>query len=134
MPELPDITVYLEALHTRLLGETLQQIRLINPFLLRTVEPTVENLLGKRVIELRRLGKRVAVGLEGDLWFVIHLMIAGRLHWKPTGSNASADRGGIKATSFVASCCRGIQPEQAGSRRHRGPACDSRRIPRGVDR
>ena len=86
MPELPDITVYLEALHTRLLGETLQQIRLINPFLLRTVEPTVENLLGKRVIELRRLGKRVAVGLEGDLWFVIHLMIAGRLHWKPTGS------------------------------------------------
>ena len=86
MPELPDITIYIEALHARIIGQAIDKIRLVNPFLLRTVAPTVETFLGKRVVELRRLGKRIAIGVEGDLWIVFHLMIAGRLHWKAAGS------------------------------------------------
>lgn len=86
MPELPDITVYQEALERRVIGQTLQQIRIASPFLLRTVEPPVESLIDRRAITVKRLGKRLAVGFDNDNWFVIHLMIAGRLHWKPTGS------------------------------------------------
>ena len=86
MPELPDITIYLEALNARVTGQTLEGIRLNNPFLLRTVEPPVEQLVGQKVLSVRRLGKRVVLGLEDDLWIVIHLMIAGRLHWKTLGA------------------------------------------------
>jgi formamidopyrimidine-DNA glycosylase len=85
MPELPDIAVYLEALQQRVVGQRLLKIRENNPFLVRTFDPPLEAAASKRVSELRRLGKRIAIGLEGDLWIVIHLMIAGRLHWKPPG-------------------------------------------------
>jgi formamidopyrimidine-DNA glycosylase len=83
MPELPDITVYLEALEARLVGQRLEGVRVASPFLVRTFEPPLESAAGRPVVELRRLGKRIAIGLEGDLWLVLHLMIAGRLHWKP---------------------------------------------------
>ena len=81
MPELPDIVVYLEALETRILGRTLVGVDIAMPFLLRSVTPSLASLEGKRVAALRRLGKRICIGVEGDLWLVLHLMIAGRLHW-----------------------------------------------------
>jgi formamidopyrimidine-DNA glycosylase len=81
MPELPDIAVYLEALQQRIVGQRLERILLKNPFLLRTAEPPLQACEGRKVVELRRLGKRIALGLDGDLWLVLHLMIAGRLHW-----------------------------------------------------
>jgi formamidopyrimidine-DNA glycosylase len=81
VPELPDITVYIEALESRILGARLERVLLKNPFLLRTAEPPLASCEGRRVVELRRLGKRIAIGFEGDLWLVLHLMIAGRLHW-----------------------------------------------------
>ena len=82
MPELPDIVVYLEALDQRILGETLNRITLGSPFLLRTAEPPLTSVHGQKVVTLRRLGKRICVGFENDHWLVLHLMIAGRLHWK----------------------------------------------------
>jgi formamidopyrimidine-DNA glycosylase len=82
MPELPDIVIYLEALDRRILGQTLEHVTLGSPFLLRTVDPPISSLSGKKVIELRRLGKRICIGFEKELWLVLHLMIAGRLHWK----------------------------------------------------
>ena len=82
MPELPDVTVYIEALQARILGQTLERVRLISPFLLRTVDPPLAAVERKQVRELRRVGKRIAIGLEADLWLVLHLMIAGRLHWR----------------------------------------------------
>ena len=82
MPELPDVVVYIEALETRTLGETLDRVRLASPFLLRTVDPPLTAVHRKKVRALRRVGKRVAIGLEDDLWLVLHLMIAGRLHWR----------------------------------------------------
>ncbi len=85
MPELPDITVYLEALERRVLGEPLEAVRTASPFLLRSVEPPLAAAQGKRVTGLRRLGKRLVIGLEEELHLVLHLMIAGRLHWRPPG-------------------------------------------------
>ena len=81
MPELPDITVYLEALEARLRGARLESTRITHPFLLRTFDPPISALYGRRVQAFRRVGKRIAIGFEGDHWLVIHLMIAGRLHW-----------------------------------------------------
>ena len=86
MPELPDISAYLTALDSRIVGQKLEQVRMNSPFLLRTVQPPVANTEGKVVRKLRRVGKRIAIGLEGDLWLVLHLMIAGRLHWRPRGA------------------------------------------------
>jgi formamidopyrimidine-DNA glycosylase len=86
MPELPDITIYIEALETRILGQTLEAVRVVSPFLLRTAIPPLAEVSGKKVLQLRRLGKRICIGLEGDLWLVLHLMIAGRLHWHPLGA------------------------------------------------
>ena len=86
MPELPDIKAYIAAMEPRLMGQRLDRIRLVNPFLLRTVEPRIADAEGRRVTELRRIGKRIAIGVEGDLWLVLHLMIAGRLHWKGAGA------------------------------------------------
>ena len=86
MPELPDLTVYLEALRERIVGRRLQRIVLRSPFLLRTAVPPIQAVEGRGVRELRRVGKRIAIGLEGDLWLVLHLMIAGRLHWFDLGS------------------------------------------------
>ena len=82
MPELPDIAVYLEALEQRILRETLERVTIAAPFLLRTAVPPIDSVAGRQVVALRRLGKRILIGLEGDLWLVLHLMIAGRLHWK----------------------------------------------------
>lgn len=86
MPELPDIVVYLEALEKRILGRTLERVRLGNPFLVRTADPPLSAVDGRTVRELRRVGKRIAIGLDGDLWLVLHLMIAGRLHWRDAGA------------------------------------------------
>jgi formamidopyrimidine-DNA glycosylase len=83
VPELPDIAAYLEALEPRVMGRTLERIRLGNPFLLRTLEPSPASAEGRTVCGLRRVGKRIAIGVEGDTWLVLHLMIAGRLHWRP---------------------------------------------------
>ena len=81
MPELPDITVYIEALEKRILGQRLERVRIVSPFLLRTVAPPLERAFGEKVVKLRRLGKRICIGMEEDIWLVLHLMIAGRLHW-----------------------------------------------------
>jgi formamidopyrimidine-DNA glycosylase len=86
VPELPDIVVYLERLRPRVEGKILERIRLANPFLLRSVDPPLSDAAGRKVVSLRRLGKRIVFGLEGDLFLVLHLMIAGRLHWKPRGA------------------------------------------------
>ena len=90
MPELPDITVYLEALEQRLQGARLQSARIGHPFLLRTFEPPLSALDGRRVVAFRRVGKRIAIGFEGDHWLVFHLMIAGRLHWFPADTKRGA--------------------------------------------
>jgi formamidopyrimidine-DNA glycosylase len=83
VPELPDIAAYVEALEPRVLGRTLERVRLGNPFQLRTLEPPPASAEGRAVRGLRRIGKRIAIGVEGDVWLVLHLMIAGRLHWRP---------------------------------------------------
>jgi formamidopyrimidine-DNA glycosylase len=88
VPELPDVVVYLEALERRILGRRLEGLRLTSPFVLRTVDPPASALAGRRVLLLRRLGKRLVWGLEGDLFVVIHLMIAGRLRWAAAGAKA----------------------------------------------
>jgi formamidopyrimidine-DNA glycosylase len=86
MPELPDISAYIKALEARILGATLEKVRVTGPFLLRTVDPPLESAEGRTVTAIRRIGKRIAIGVEGDVWLVIHLMIAGRLHWKAKGA------------------------------------------------
>ena len=93
MPELPDVVVYIEALEKRILGQRLEAVRIPSPFLLRTVDPPLEIANGKIVKRLRRLGKRISIGVEDDLWLVLHLMIAGRLHWRPRGAKVSKPRG-----------------------------------------
>ena len=93
MPELPDIVVYIAALEKRILGKTLERVRIASPFLLRTAAPPIIAVEGKKVVHLRRLGKRICVGLEDDLWLVLHLMIAGRLHWKKASAKLSPPRG-----------------------------------------
>jgi formamidopyrimidine-DNA glycosylase len=87
MPEYPDIVVYLERLRPRIQGQPLARVRLASPFLLRSVDPPIREAEGKKVRELRRLGKRIVFGLEGDFFLVLHLMIAGRLHWKAAGAS-----------------------------------------------
>ena len=86
MPELPDITVYLEALHSRVLGKSLKDIQILSPFLLRTAVPPIQSLFGQRVVALERLGKRIALGFDNEIWLVLHLMIAGLLHWSTADS------------------------------------------------
>ena len=100
MPELPDIVVYIEALEKRILGEPLDEIRIASPFLLRTAEPPIQAAEGKRVRELRRIGKRIAIGLDRDLWLVLHLMIAGRLHWRDPGAKLPGGRRGLAGFDF----------------------------------
>src|SRR5206468_4625785 len=99
MPELPDIVVYLEALEPRIVARRLERIRIGSPFVLRSAEPAPAELAGRAVRGLRRLGKRIVVGLDGDVYAVIHLMIAGRLHWKVAGS-ALPGRRGLAALDF----------------------------------
>jgi formamidopyrimidine-DNA glycosylase len=93
VPELPDIVVYIEALEKRIAEQVLERVRLVSPFLLRTADPPLSAALGQRVRELRRIGKRIAIGLENDVWLVLHLMIAGRLHWQKPGAKVSRPRG-----------------------------------------
>lgn len=86
MPELPDIVTYIHALEERVTDSELSGVRLASPFVLRTVQPTVADIVGRRVIGLRRLGKQIVFVLEGERFIVLHLMIAGRLHWKEAGA------------------------------------------------
>ena len=100
MPELPDIAAYITALEPRILGEPIEHIRLASAFLLRTVEPPIAGVEGRRVRELRRIGKRICIGVEDDLWLVLHLMIAGRLHWRTAGEKL-AGRNQLAAFDFA---------------------------------
>src|SRR5271166_4833300 len=99
MPELPDIAAYISALEPRVVAQPIAHIRLSSPFLLRTVQPSLVEVEGRMVRELRRIGKRIAIGVEGDLWLVLHLMIAGRLHWRPAGAKL-AGRQSLAAFDF----------------------------------
>ena len=113
MPELPDIAAYISALELRIVGQPLQRVRLASPFLLRTVEPSLASAEGRTVRELRRIGKRIAIGLENDLWLVLHLMIAGRLHWKAPGAKLSG-RNQLAAFDFPTGA---VVLTEAGSKR-----------------
>ena len=93
MPELPDITAYIEALESRIVGQPLERVRIPKPFLLRSVDPPISAANGKRVIGIRRMGKRIVLELEDDLFLVIHLMIAGRLRWVPAGAKVPGKLG-----------------------------------------
>jgi formamidopyrimidine-DNA glycosylase len=99
MPELPDIAAYISALEPRIIGQKLEQVRVASAFLLRTVQPPLSSAEGRTVRELRRIGKRIAIGTEGDLWLVLHLMIAGRLHWRSAGAKL-AGRNSLAAFDF----------------------------------
>ena len=99
MPELPDIAAYITALQPRIVGQPLERVRLASPFLLRTVDPPLADAERRKVRELRRIGKRIAIGVEGDLWLVLHLMIAGRLHWREPGARL-AGRNSLAAFDF----------------------------------
>jgi formamidopyrimidine-DNA glycosylase len=113
MPELPDITAYIGALEQRIIGQRLERVRLASPFLLRTVDPSLESVDGRVVQVLRRIGKRIAIGVEGDVWLVIHLMIAGRLHWRP----ANAKLGGRQALAAFDFANGALILTEAGSKR-----------------
>lgn len=99
MPELPDVTVYIEALNERVRGQVLEQVRLASPFVLRSIAPPLSAVSGKRIREVRRLGKRIVFALEEELFLVIHLMISGRLHWKEKGAKIPG-RLGLAAFDF----------------------------------
>ncbi len=113
MPELPDIAAYISALEDRIVGRPLERVRLANPFLLRTAQPPISDAQGRVVREVRRIGKRIAIGLDGDLWLVFHLMIAGRLHWKAAGAKL-AGRNALAALDFPSGT---LTLTEAGSKR-----------------
>ncbi|HKE00549.1 MAG TPA: DNA-formamidopyrimidine glycosylase family protein, partial [Planctomycetota bacterium] len=100
MPELPDLTVYVEAIDARARGETIERVRVPNVFVVRTFDPPIREAEGKRVVGVRRIGKRIVLELEGDLFLAIHLMIAGRLHWLPAKPNVPPKRG-LAAIDFA---------------------------------
>jgi formamidopyrimidine-DNA glycosylase len=113
MPELPDISAYIAALEPRILGQELQQIRITSPFLLRTVDPPLSSFSARTVQSIRRIGKRIAISIDGDLWLVIHLMIAGRLHWRPPQAKL-AGRQNLAAFDFPSGS---LVLTEAGSKR-----------------
>ena len=113
MPELPDISAYISAMEPRILGQPLERVRLPSVFLLRTVDPPLESVEGRTVVALRRIGKRIAMGVEGDLWLVLHLMIAGRLHWKAPQAKL-AGRNALAAFDFPTGS---LTLTEAGSKR-----------------
>lgn len=135
MPELPDIAAYISALEPRIVGQPLLRARLASPFLLRTAEPPIASAEGRRVRELRRIGKRIAVGLDDDVWLVLHLMIAGRLHWRPADAKL-AGRNALAAFDFPAGS---LVLTEAGSKRRaslhvvRGEADMLAMDPGGID-
>jgi formamidopyrimidine-DNA glycosylase len=93
MPELPDVTVYIEALGERVLNQPIQRIRIGSPFVVRTFDPPIKEIAGKKVLGFRRMGKRIVFELEDDLFLIVHLMIAGRFHWKPKGTKIARKYG-----------------------------------------
>lgn len=99
MPELPDVTVYVECIAAKTLGETLERVRIASPFVVRSVDPPIYEIEGKAVRNVRRIGKRIAIGLDDDLWIVIHLMIAGRFRWLKPGAKIPG-RMGLAAFDF----------------------------------
>ncbi len=113
MPELPDVTVYIEALETRILGRRLEKALVAGPFLLRTIEPPVKACEGQAVTSLRRVGKRIAIGFGNDVWLVLHLMIAGRLHWSERAKKADGRRT-LAAFQFDSGC---LTLTEAGSQK-----------------
>src|SRR5690348_12947628 len=100
MPELPDVTLYVEALEERVAGRVLRGVRLTSPFVLRTAEPPLASTFGKTIEKISRIGKRIVFGMEGDLFLVIHLMIAGRLQWKPKAGATAAGKIALAAFDF----------------------------------
>src|ERR1700753_3288302 len=149
MPELPDISAYLSALQERIVGQPLERVRINSAFLLRTASPPIADAAGRVVTGLRRIGKRVAIGLDNDLWLVLHMMIAGRLHWRPRGAKLGgreklagfcfsqwvigAHGGRHQTARVVARTERPGGPGVGRSRRHRCVRKRSRGIPRGDD-
>ena len=135
MPELPDVTVYIEALEKRIAGQPLTKLRLANPFVLRTVEPAPSDLVGRRVVSLRRVGKRIVIGLEGELFIVIHLMIAGRFRWLPPNAKVPG-KVGLAAFDFPNGT---LVLTEAGSKRRasihllRGEAAVAAQDPGGIE-
>jgi len=135
MPELPDVTVYLEALDARIRDARLERIRLANPFVLRSVDPSPAEVAGRAVVGLRRLGKRIVIALEGECFVVIHLMIAGRLHWKEAGARLPG-KIGLAALDFSTGT---LTLTEAGSKRRaalhlvRGEAALAAHDPGGLD-
>jgi formamidopyrimidine-DNA glycosylase len=135
MPELPDITAYIGALEQRILGQRLERVRLASPFLLRTADPPLSCADGRLVSSLRRIGKRIAIGVEDDVWLVIHLMIAGRLHWRPPNAKL-AGRQALAAFDFAAGA---LILTEAGSKRRaslhvvRGQAALEEMDPGGIE-
>jgi formamidopyrimidine-DNA glycosylase len=113
VPELPDIAAYIAALEARVIGQPLERVRLASPFLLRTVQPPLASVEGRIVRALRRVGKRIAIGVDGDLWLVLHLMIAGRLHWRAPGAKL-AGRQSLAAFDFPKGC---LVLTEAGAKR-----------------
>ena len=113
MPELPDIAAYITALEARMLAQPLERVRLASAFLLRTVDPPLAAVEGRTVLAIRRVGKRIAIGVEGDVWLVLHLMIAGRLHWKPQNAKL-AGRNALAAFDFPSGS---LTLTEAGSKR-----------------
>jgi len=135
MPELPDIAAYISALEPRIVGQPLQRIRLASAFLLRTAQPPLTSVDGRVVRELRRVGKRIVIGLENDLWLALHLMIAGRLHWRPPAAKL-AGRQSLAAFDFPKGS---LLLTEAGSKRRaslhlfNGEASPSSIDPGGID-
>ena len=125
MPELPDISAYLCALEPRIVGQRLERVRVASPFILRTADPPVAAAEGHVVRALRRLGKRIAIGLDNDVWLVLHLMIAGRLHWRPAGAKLGGRQSWRRSTSPTARSCS-PKPGRSGARR-----CTSSQARRG---
>jgi formamidopyrimidine-DNA glycosylase len=113
MPELPDIAAYITALERRIGDQPLERVRLASVFLLRTVDPPLESVNGRTVQAIRRIGKRIAIGVQGDIWLVLHLMIAGRLHWKQPGTKL-AGRNALAAFDFPTGT---LTLTEAGSKR-----------------
>ena len=135
MPELPDIALYLDALAARVVGKPLERLRIASPFLLRTADPPVADLVGRAIRDVRRLGKRIVLALEDDYFVVLHLMIAGRLHWKPAGAPIPR-RAGLAAFDFP----NGTLLLTEASTKHRaslhilrGPAALAAHDPGGLD-
>ena len=135
MPELPDIAAYISALEPRIVGQPLERVRIANMFVLRTADPAPGSLEGRVVRTLRRIGKRIAVGVDGDLWFVLHLMIAGRLHWRPPAAKL-AGRNSLAGFDFPAGT---LVLTEAGTKRRaslhvlRGEAALAAIDPGGID-